>query len=190
MCKFIREEESTENKLVTVYYISPTPQGKAGKGNTMAEFEAITTQEAFDNAIKARLDRNTDTVKKQFEGYISPDDFKTKTADLNSKITDLTGKLAEKDTAIADLTAKNKAYETSSVKMRVAREKGLPYEAVEFITGEDEESIGKSADALKGLFKGSRAEPPTPNPEGSGRKEHDDNESYRKALKKLRGGNE
>ena len=62
----------------------------------MAEFEAITTQEAFDNAIKARLDRNTDTVKKQFEGYISPDDFKTKTADLNSKITDLTGKLAER----------------------------------------------------------------------------------------------
>ena len=60
----------------------------------MAEFEAITTQEAFDNAIKARLDRNTDTVKKQFEGYISPDDFKTKTADLNGKITDLTGKLA------------------------------------------------------------------------------------------------
>ena len=118
MCKFIRQEESTENKLVTVYYISPTPQGKAGKGNTMAEFEAITTQEAFDNAIKARLDRNTDTVKKQFEGYISPDDFKTKTADLNGKITDLTGKLAEKDTTIADLTAKNKAYETSSVKMR------------------------------------------------------------------------
>ena len=130
-----------KNKLVTVYYISPTPQGKAGKGNTMAEFEAITTQEAFDNAIKARLDRNTDTVKKQFEGYISPDDFKTKTADLNGKITDLTGKLAEKDTTIADLTAKNKAYETSSVKMRIAHETDIPYELANKLSGDTEEAI-------------------------------------------------
>lgn len=148
MCKFIRQEESTENKLVTVYYISPTPQGKAGKGNTMAEFEAITTQEAFDNAIKARLDRNTDTVKKQFEGYISPDDFKTKTADLNGKITDLTGKLAEKDTAIADLTAKNKAYETSSVKMRIAHENGIPYELANKLSGDTEEAIKKDAETF------------------------------------------
>ena len=104
----------------------------------MAEFEAITTQEAFDNAIKARLDRNTDTVKKQFEGYISPDDFKTKTADLNGKITDLTGKLAEKD----------KAYETSSVKMRIAHENGIPYELANKLSGDTEEAIKKDAETF------------------------------------------
>lgn len=108
----------------------------------MAEnFEPITTQEAFDNAIKARLERNTETVKKQFEGYISPDDFKTKTAELNSK-------LSERDTTIADLTAKNKAYETSSVKMRIAHEKGIPYELADKLTGSTEEEIAKDADTF------------------------------------------
>ena len=183
MCKFIREEESTENKLVTVYYISPTPQGKAGKGNTMAEFEAITTQEAFDNAIKARLDRNTDTVKKQFEGYISPDDFKTKTADLNSKITDLTGKLAEKDTAIADLTAKNKAYETSSVKMRIADENGIPYELANKLSGDTEEDIKKDAETLA-KFIGKKQ----PAPLGSTEHDHADskNAAYKSLLASLK----
>lgn len=183
MCKFIREEESTENKLVTVYYISPTPQGKAGKGNTMAEFEAITTQEAFDNAIKARLDRNTDTVKKQFEGYISPDDFKAKTADLNSKITDLTGKLAEKDTAIADLTAKNKAYETSSVKMRIAHENGIPYELANKLSGDTEEDIKKDAETLA-KFIGKKQ----PAPLGSTEHDHADskNAAYKSLLASLK----
>ena len=183
MYKFIRKEESTENKLVTVYYISPTPQGKAGKGNTMAEFEAITTQEAFDNAIKARLDRNTDTVKKQFEGYISPDDFKAKTADLNSKITDLTGKLAEKDTAIADLTAKNKAYETSSVKMRIADENGIPYELANKLSGDTEEDIKKDAETLA-KFIGKKQ----PAPLGSTEHDHADskNAAYKSLLASLK----
>ena len=149
----------------------------------MAEFEAITTQEAFDNAIKARLDRNTDTVKKQFEGYISPDDFKAKTADLNSKITDLTGKLAEKDTAIADLTAKNKAYETSSVKMRIANENGINYELANKIQGDTEEDIKKDAETLA-KFIGKKQ----PAPLGSTEHDHADskNAAYKSLLASLK----
>ena len=167
-----------------------------GKGKDMA-FEAITTQEQLDAIVQERVGRAKDSVRKEFEGWISPKDLEEKTSGLNKQITDLNktvdglnDKIKNHDQEIADRDTKIKAYETSSVKIRVAREKGLPYEAVEFITGEDEESIGKSADALKGLFKGAGAELPTPNPEGSGRKEQDDDESYRKALKKLRGGNE
>lgn len=137
----------------------------------MAEFEAITTQEAFDNAIKARLDRNTDTVKKQFEGYISPDDFKTKTADL-------TGKLAEKDTAIADLTAKNKAYETSSVKMRIAHENGIPYELANKLSGDTEEAIKKDAETFA-KFIGKKQTAPL------GSTEHDHADGKNAAYKSL-----
>ena len=47
------------------------------------EFKAIETQEAFDAAIKARLERNTRTVTeevtKKYEGYISPDEAKKTT---------------------------------------------------------------------------------------------------------------
>lgn len=160
-------------------------------------FEAITTQEQLDAIIQERVGRAKDSVRKEFEGWISPEDQEKKTSGLNQQISDLNGQVKDLNEKvenhaqeIADRDTKIKAYETSSVKMRVAREKGLPYEAVDFITGEDEDSIGKSADALKGLFKGAGEMPPAPNPEGSGRKEKDDDESYRKALKKLRGGNE
>ncbi|WP_298484561.1 DUF4355 domain-containing protein [uncultured Ruminococcus sp.] len=145
------------------------------------EFKPIETQEAFDNAIKARLDRNTESVKKQFEGFISPDDFKTKTADLNGKITDLTGKLAEKDTTIADLTAKNKAYETNSVKMRIAHESGIPYELAGKLSGETEEDIKKDAETLA-KFIGKKQ----PAPLGS--TEHDHADSKNAAYKSLLAG--
>lgn len=167
-----------------------------GKGKKMA-FETITTQEQLDAIIQERVARAKDSVRKEFEGWISPEDQEKKTSGLNQQITDLNGtidslndKIKNHDQEIADRDTKIKAYETSSVKNRVAREKGLPYEAVEFITGEDEESIGKSADALKGLFKEAGGQPPAPNPEGSGNKEKDDDESYKNVLKKLRGGTE
>lgn len=142
------------------------------------EFKPIETQEAFDNAIKARLDRNTDTVRKQFEGYISPDDFKTKTADLNSKITDLTGRLAERDTTIADLTAKNRAYENSSVKMRIAHENGIPYELADKLSGETEEDIRKDAEIFA-KFIGKKQTAPL------GSTEHDNADGKNAAYKSL-----
>lgn len=112
------------------------------------EFKPIETQEDFDAAIKARLDRNTktvtDDVKKSYEGYVSPDEVKK----LTEQVDTLTKQLAEKDTAITDLTAKNKAYETASVKARIAHEKGLPYELAERLSGETEQDIAADAEKL------------------------------------------
>lgn len=119
------------------------------------EFKAIETQEEFDAAIKARLDRNTktvtDEVKKGYEGYLSPDEVKKLTAQtegLRQQVNTLTAQLTEKDTAITDLTAKNKAYETASVKARIAHEKGLPYELAERLSGETEQDIAADAEKL------------------------------------------
>ena len=158
-------------------------------------FEPITTQEQFDKMIQERIGKAKDSARKEFEGYISPDDFKEKTSKLNQQVTDLTGTIEtlnktikEKDTSLAEKDSKIKAYETSSAKMRIAREKGLPYEAVEFLTGEDDEAIGKSAETLKELFKASGGPAPMADPEGNGGKETDPkDEAFKNMLKDLEG---
>ena len=133
----------------------------------MSEFKTIETQEEFDAAIKARLDRNTktvtDEVKKSYEGYISPDEAKK----LNDQISTLTASLTEKETAITDLTAKNKAYETASVKARIAREKGLPYELAERLSGESEEDIAADAESLAKFVSADRQPAPLYAPQGT-----------------------
>lgn len=117
------------------------------------EFKVIETQEAFDAAIKARLDRNTrsvtDEVTKKFEGYISPDEAQ-KTAD---RIAALEKELETGKATIADLTAKNSAYEFNSVKMKIAQEYGLPAELAERLSGSNEEELKKDAEQLSAFIK-------------------------------------
>lgn len=140
----------------------------------MSEFKTIETQEEFDAAIKARLDRNTktvtDEVKKSYEGYISPDEAKKLTEQVDTLTAQTEGlrqQLTEKDTSIADLTAKNKAYETASVKARIAREKGLPYELAERLSGESEEDIAADAESLAKFVSADRQPAPLYAPQGT-----------------------
>ena len=130
------------------------------------EFKAIETQEDFDAAIKARLDRNTktvtDEVKKSYEGYIPPDEAKKLTEQVNA----LTAQLTEKETAITDLTAKNKQYETASVKARIAHEKGLPYELAERLSGETEKDIAADAEKLAQFVGSQKPAAPLYAPQG------------------------
>lgn len=114
----------------------------------MPEFKPIETQEALDAIIKERLERQKKTVTaevaKQYEGWASPDEVKKHT----DQVAALTAKLSESETAIADLTARNSAYEIASVKTKVAHEVGLPYELAQRLSGSTEEEIRKDADAL------------------------------------------
>lgn len=114
----------------------------------MPEFKPIETQEALDAIIKDRIERAkksaADETAKKYEGYLSPDDVKKHT----DQITALTDKLKESETKIADLTAKNSAYEIASVKTKIAHEVGLPYELAGRLSGTTEEEIRKDADAL------------------------------------------
>lgn len=130
------------------------------------EFKAIETQEDFDAAIKARLDRNTktvtDEVKKSYEGYISPDEAKKLTEQVNA----LTAQLTERDGSIADLTAKNKQYETASVKARIAHEKGLPFELAERLSGETEQDIAADAEKLAQFVGSQKPAAPLYAPQG------------------------
>lgn len=128
----------------------------------MAEFTPITTQEQFDNAIKDRLER----AKAKYEGFTSPADLDKIRADYDKQIADLNAaaeasakKYAGYDKELADRDAKIKGFETASIKTRVAFEMGLPYGAADFLKGEDEASIKKSAEALKKLQGASGTRP-------------------------------
>ncbi len=119
----------------------------------MAEgFKPIESQEAFDEAIKSRLERNTRTVTeevtKKFEGYVSPEDFEKNKESFNSQISELNSKLKERDTKITDLTSECKKHELHSEKMRIANEVGIPFELAERLAGETAEELKADAEKL------------------------------------------
>lgn len=112
----------------------------------MSEFKPINTQEEFDAAISARLERE----RGKYADY----------EDLKQQVTKLT---TERDTAnqqLADANAKITKYETDSVKTRIAREKGIPAEMASRLTGETEEEIMQDADTLAQIFKASKGTAP------------------------------
>ena len=146
-------------------------------------FKPIETQEELDNIIKDRLKRERESTQKRYEGWISPEDHQ-KALDASNKAFDDFKKAHESDEqTIADLTAKNKAYETATLKSRIAHEVGLSYEWTDRISGEDEESIRKDAESLKKLV-GAGAQPiPTKNTEAG-----EDVDSGKAALRKVLNG--
>lgn len=126
----------------------------------MSDFKVIETQEQLEEVLKDRLKRERETAKKEFEGYLSPEDAAKKYAGYLSpedEAKKYAGYLSPEEAAKKD--AKIKGYETDSVKMRIAHEVGLSYEAAAFLRGEDEESIKKSAESLKGIVGGSNVAP-------------------------------
>lgn len=130
----------------------PIPPGKWGKEIKMSEFKIIETQEQFDAAIGDRLKREGEKVRKEFEGFLSPEAVSKKYEGWMSPEQEkekYKNHLSPEDAAKKDAIIKK--HETNSAKMRIAHEMGLPYDAVGFIQGEDEEGIKKSAEALKGL---------------------------------------
>ena len=149
----------------------------------------ITTQEQFDEAIKARLAKQS----KKFEGYTSPDDLAGIKADYDKRINELERTLKETseklggfDKEIADRDAKIKSYETEILKQKIARENGLPYKLYNRLTGETEEELTKDAKALAEIFKASSTPVPLANPEAPISTDNKD-ASYKQMLKQLKG---
>lgn len=125
------------------------------------EFKVIETQEDFDSAIKSRLERERNKFMEQLNGF---DETKNQleaankqiaelNTELNTALNEANEKISAFDTKIAEKDSQIKAYETASAKTKIANEMGLPYSAVNYLQGEDEESIRKSAEGLKGMIK-------------------------------------
>ena len=124
----------------------------------MADFKAINTQEEFDNAIKDRLNRAENKIREEYKSWISPDDqekalkaYKADIENLKAAHSKELEKYAGYDQKFAEYESKIHGYEVSALKAKIAQEKKLPPESVEFLQGEDEESITQSADRLASL---------------------------------------
>ena len=156
-------------------------------------FTIIETQEQFDNAIAERLKRERESIKKEYSGYMSPEDLAEHDKSLNGQIATLQTSLQTKETETNNLSnqleemgKKIKEYETDAVKFQVAEELGLSWEAKQFIQGTDEESIRKSAESRKNI-SGKGQEFPLANPEPSNSNQSNITEAeMEKLLKRIR----
>jgi hypothetical protein len=161
----------------------------------MSDFKVIETQEQLNAIIAERITKvkeaTREETKKEFEGYISPDDQqkfadkqKERESELEKQIKGLTGQLNENKKGIAERDEKIAKYEADSVKNRIAHELGLAYDAVSYIKGTTEEEIKKSAEGLKKII-GAKT-PPLSDPEG-GDGGNSSKAAYRKMLKNMKG---
>ena len=126
----------------------------------MGEFTPIETQEQLDSIIGERIKEIREKAEKRFEGYLSPEEVTKKFEGYLSpdEVTKkYEGYLSPEEVAAKD--AEIKGYAANAVKTRIAHELGLSYESIDFLKGEDEESIRKSAETLKALV-GNRQAPP------------------------------
>ena len=147
----------------------------------MSDFTVIETHEQFEQAVEERLNAE----REKYSGYLSPDDVAEKYKDylspdeVEKKYTGYISaqEAAEKDTKI-------KQYEQQTVRTKVAKELGLSYEAADFIKGDNEEEMKKSAEALKGILGKNQAPPLRSNETGQG---SDKDEALRNTLRKLKG---
>lgn len=117
----------------------------------MAEFTPINTQEELNAAIGPRLQRERETVAKEYTGKIS--EYEKTITDLQKQVREAGEKQAASDKQLTELSARIKGYESDSVKTRIALEAGLPWGMAARLAGDTEEAIRKDAEALKGLMK-------------------------------------
>ena len=130
------------------------------------EFKPINTQEEFDTAIKSRLARQEQTIRSEYEGLKKQSeswekdkqayektiaDNKAAYDDLNNKLTEATGKIAQ--------------FETDALKTKIAIETGLPVAMFSYLKGTTEDEIRQSAEELGKFTKGSQVAP-LAHPEG------------------------
>lgn len=114
-------------------------------------FKPIETQEELNAIIKERLKRERESTEKRFEGWVSPEDHAKAIEDANKAFDDYKKVHESDEQTIKDLTAKNKEYETATLKSRIAHEVGLSFEWISRISGDDEQSIRADAESLKKL---------------------------------------
>jgi len=137
-------------------------------------FKVIETQEAFDAAIKERIDR-VETKYKDFDTYkaaaeelakLKAKDYDGEIQKLKASLDEAQKKIAGHDQVVTDLTARAKTAETALLKNRVAAKHHIPAELAERLTGDSEEELEKDAASLA-KFVGASAPAPLKSTEGN-----------------------
>jgi len=135
-------------------------------------FTIIETQEQLDAVVGERIARAKETTKKEFEGWISPEELTKQTANLNERMSALDEQIRvlteEKETLTNQLTEKDStiaAYETASAKTKIAIAAGLRPEYADRLKGESEEEWKTDAASLAKDFAAAHQTPPLVNNE-------------------------
>lgn len=135
-------------------------------------FTPIETQDQLDAIVGERVARAKDSTRKEFDGWISPEEYEKRTADQNDRMGVLEAQVKsmteEKETLKNQLTEKDNAiakYEADSVKTKIAVEAGLGIKYADRLRGENEEEWKEDAAALAKDFKAAQPTPPLGNPE-------------------------
>jgi len=122
----------------------------------MAEFTPITTQEEFDAAIKSRLERQENTIRKEYSDYEALKKAAAELEDLkkgnSAKAQEDAQKLADLKKELEQAKGEVKAFQVKELKASVAAEIGLPGYLMERINGQTEEEIRADAKALYEAF--------------------------------------
>lgn len=129
----------------------------------MADFKIIETQEQFDEAIKARLERDRESYARKFEGWISPEEFEKRTGEQSKKIKALEAAAAEVQKQLAakdEEIAKGEKYRTDLEKTRIALEAGLKIDYAERLMGVNAEEWKVDAAKLAKDFAAAKGTAP------------------------------
>ena len=116
------------------------------------EFTPIETQEALDGIIAEH--------DKQFDGWKSPEQVQADSDKLTTKVTTLTAKVDELKQQLATAQANADSQSLVNLKMKIAHEKGIPFELAERLNGSTEDEIKQDAELLATLTAQKRI-PPT-----------------------------
>lgn len=122
----------------------------------MADFKPITTQEEFDAAIKARLDRQEKTIEARYSDYETLKEAAAKHDDerrnWHSQAQETAEKIKKLTAELETAKATIKTHETQALKVAIAAEIGLPAGLTDRLAGNTPEEIRKDAEALKAVF--------------------------------------
>lgn len=127
------------------------------------QFKPINTQEEFDALISQRLQRERDSISKQYADYeeikAKLSEIENENSNLKNQVNDFTNKHATSESTINELNSKIKSYETDSAKTRIALEMGLPYDLAQRLKGENEEDLRKDAEMLYRMIGNNKPAP-------------------------------
>lgn len=150
-------------------------------------FKAIETQEELDQIIQGRLDRQKESLVKQYSDYDQLKEQNTmltkENTSLKSTISGNKEKYGVYDKNIDDLNSKIKGFETANLRTKVALDNGLPYDLADRLVGDNEDDLKKDAERLAGFVKQGNPVPPLkdsePNPSS------DENNAYKNMINNL-----
>ena len=133
-------------------------QANSEATETAVNFEPITSQEQLNRVIGARIRKAKESAEEKYSDYGT---LKEKAEKYDKDIGDLRKTISTLKDEKSGLEDRINAYETASIKARIAREEGLPYELADRITGKDEEEMRADAQNLrKYMTPAARTAPP------------------------------